>query len=139
MKPLQTLFIIASLLLLSCTPQTTVEEIPDHQPANPKTWSPAGKIYVCHDTYENSPAEDKYWALVLNFFTEDSVVKYQTPNRDISYHADYMRLVDSTRYDMDYPNIIYYSLAGGTSNITVIDTATLYWKAIDITYGIIHN
>lgn len=110
-----------------------------HQPAHPSSWSPSGHVYVYETTWEGSHATDNYWVWVLDFFGKDSVVKYQTPNRDLTYSTAHMYLVDSTKYEMDYPTIIYHSLAGGTSPITIKDTLTLYWKAIDVTYGMIHN
>ncbi len=107
MKLTKTLILIAALALGACTPQTTVDDVPDHQPANPKTWSPAGKVYVCHDTYENSPAEDKYWAWVLNFINDDSIVMFETPNRDLSYNEQAYCVVfpDGASYTLDYPNV----------------------------------
>lgn len=136
MKPLYMIFLLAALALGACTPQTTVDDVPDHQPANPKTWSPAGKIYVCHDTYENSPAEDKYWAWVLNFFTEDSLVRYETPNRDLSYHDFTAHIIDSLRISVDYPTISYKN-GGYNITLTYKDTLTIVDAGNNVTYSLI--
>lgn len=87
------------------TKKDGTDTIPLHQPTD-STWSPVGHIYVYETTYKNSPAPDKYWAWVLNFYDFCFVVEYETPNRDLSYHQDYLRTVDSVIYRLSYPNLL---------------------------------
>lgn len=108
-----------------------------HQPSDPATWSPSGHVYVYETTWENSTDADHYWAYVFNFYSEDSCVKYETPNRDLTYHEISMRTVDSSRYEMHYPTADYYSLAGGTVDIQFKDTTSFFYSGLSITYSLI--
>lgn len=137
------LFALCALALLGCEDNTKQANTNNDKEENtiPYWWSPAGHIYISETTLEDSPADDNYWVFVLNFFSKDSIVKYETPNRDLSYHEDFLQLVDSSRWVRKEKNtILYYSLAGGTVDITVIDTATLLFNANgNITYCLIHK
>lgn len=137
------LFALCALALVGCEDNTKQANTNNDKEENtiPYWWSPAGHIYISETTWENSPADDRYWVWVLDFFSNDSVVKYQTPNRDFTYHDDFMGLVDSTRWERkDNSTILYYTLSNGSaSEMLIIDTTTIYWKSMDITYSIIHN
>lgn len=136
------LFALCALALVGCEDNTKQADTNNDKEENtiPYWWSPAGHIYISETTWENSPADDKYWVFVLNFFSNDSIVKYQTPNRDLSYHEDFLPLVDSTRWvRKDKNTILYYSLAGGTSEMLIIDTSTIYWESLDKTYSMIRK
>ncbi|MGM9838054.1 MAG: hypothetical protein ACI30A_06170 [Paludibacteraceae bacterium] len=106
-----------------------------NQPADPATWSPAGKVYVYHHTYDKSPAEDKYWAWVLDFFSEDSLVRYETPNRDLSYSDFSSHTIDSIRYSLSYPTISYEN-GGYIITLVYKDTLTIIDKSNEISYSI---
>lgn len=107
-----------------------------HQPANPAMWSPAGHIYIYETTWENSPAADHYWVWVINFYSDGEVVEYETPNRDLSYHLDYLNTIDSTSYYTEYPILKYNSPAVlGYIDMVFSDTLSLYWKANNVTYS----
>lgn len=92
-----------------------------------KTWYPAHKIFVSETTYEKSPTQDNYWAFVLNFYDPTHVVKYQTPNRDLTYHKNYMNLVDTMTYSYSYPTIYckYADVSLGVVEINVTNSQTL--------------
>lgn len=135
------LFALCALALLGCEDKQPYVNTDKEDNSIPYWWSPAGHIYIYEQTWEGSPADDRYWVWVLDFFSNDSVVKYQTPNRDFTYHDDFMGLVDSTRWERkDNSTILYYTLSNGSaSEMLIIDTTTIYWKSMDITYSIIHN
>lgn len=128
MKPLQTLFIIASLLLLSCTPQTTVDEVPNHQPKYQSTWSPVGKWYVSENTQDGNG----YFGVraVWHFITADSVERWETDADDIfdtSLSPNYERFVYKTKYPK-----LYYDfesiLVGRSSSFEFADTCSFAWS-----------
>lgn len=128
------------LLFASCEPSEPSrggDTTTSHQPSNPSAWSPVGKTYICETTWENSPASDRYWAWVIKFYSEGEVVEYETPNRDLSYHPDYLHIIDSTIYTINYPTLTYYSLAGGTVPMVFKDTLTLRFDANDVTYTLL--
>lgn len=132
--------LLLMLALVGCEDKQPYVNTDKEDNSIPYWWSPAGHIYISETTWEGSPADDKYWVWVLDFFSKDSIVKYQTPNRDLTYHDYFIGLVDSTRWERkDNSTILYYSLAGGTSEMLIIDTSTIYWKSMDITYSIMHN
>ena len=128
MKPLKILCIIASLLLLSCTPQTTVEEVPNHQPKYPSTWSPAGKVYVSENTQDGNG----YFGVraVWHFITADSVERWETDADDIfdtSLSPCYERFV----YEIKYPKLYYdfaTILVGRSSWFEFSDTCSFDWS-----------
>lgn len=123
------IFIMAAAMsLVACnqnTPDDTKKggDTQTNQPADPSTWSPVGKMYVCDSTWKDSPADDKYWGWVFHFITKDSVVKYETPNRDLSYSEFSMNTIDSIRYEISYPTISFYCIGiSGTIDTDFPDT-----------------
>ena len=139
------IFIMAAALSLVACNQNTPDDTKKggdtptslNQPSDPASWSPEGHIYIYETTWDDSPAADHYWAYVFNFYSEDSCVKYETPNRDLTYHEISMRTVDSSRYDMHYPTADYYSLAGGTVDIQFKDTTSFFYSGLSMTYSLI--
>lgn len=137
------IFIIAAALCLAACSQnepTDTKKGGDttslHQPSDPATWSPAGHVYVYETTWENSPAADHYWAWVIKFYSGREVVEYETPNRNLSYHQDFLHTVDSTSYYTEYPILKYNSPAVlGYIDMVFNDTLSLYWKANNVTYS----
>lgn len=95
----KSLFIISLVCFLFCGCSTKEQEpIETHQPQFPRSWSPMGKVYVCETTWENSPSVGHYWAFVLDFFSTDRVVRYETPNKDLTYHDDFLNTIDTLFY-----------------------------------------
>ena len=103
-----------------------------HQPSNPATWSPAGHIYIYETTWENSPAKDKYWVWVLDFISKDSVIWYETHERNLS--TEYARPCEKTTYELTYPKLILHLDTG--RELTFTDTTTIHvpiWGVFDYT------
>lgn len=131
MKRLVPVFVFCLLWCVSCE-QNDPKRGGDsslNQPSDPASWSPVGKTYVCDTVWQNSPAEDKYWGWVIHFFSKDSCVKYETPNRDLTYHECALQTIDSSRYDMHYPTADYYSTVGGTVDFQFKDTTQIFVPA----------
>lgn len=93
------LSVCLALCLAACNNQNEPEPTPDHQPANPKTFSLAGKMYVGDEIM--SMADGLFSVYV---FTEDSVWHYETPNSDYSPTTNQYYLCETT-YILKYPNI----------------------------------
>lgn len=127
----------AAITFTSCnqnTPDTKKggDSTTSHQPANPATWSPAGHVYVYETTWENSPAADKYWVWVLDFISKDSVIWYETYERDLS--TKNAQPCERTKYDMNYPKLNLHLDTG--RELTFIDTTTIHapiWGVFDYT------
>lgn len=96
-----------------------------HQPSNPASWSPQGHVYIYETTWENSPASDKYWVWVLNFYSKDRCVKYETPNRNLTYHECSMQTVDTLQYSVEYPHLFLYVWGSKDNPLDFKDTITL--------------
>ena len=134
----------AALSLVACnqnTPDDTKKggDTPtsQHQPSDPATWSPVGHVYVYETTWENSPASDHYWVWVLDFISKDSVMVYQTPNRDLSYHSDFMHLVEPNSYIIEYPKLTRYYLTTEARYLEFNDTTTIVSTGLNQTYTIL--
>lgn len=94
------------LLLFGC--QTQKDVTPDHQPKDPKTWSPVGKTYI----------SDEGWGVY--FYSKDSVtIMMKHPiNRD---------------YRLEYPSVYY----GKSSEwLHFEDTTTLVGGLLHREYGV---
>ena len=91
------LSVCLALCLAACNNQNEPE--PNHQPANPKTFSLAGKMYVGDSEMIPELADGRF--LVFSF-TTDSIFYYQTSNTDLSPMGDFYR---KTTYELKYPNI----------------------------------
>lgn len=63
------------LLLFGC--QTQKDVTPDHQPKDPKTWSPVGKTYI----------NDEGWG--VKFISKDSVRELLMYPANIAYRLEY--------------------------------------------------
>ena len=103
-----------------------------NQPANPATWSPAGHIYVYETTWENSPAADHYWVWVLDFISKDSVIWYETYERDLS--TKNAQPCERTTYRRTYPKLLLNLDTG--RELTFTDTLTIradIWGGFDYT------
>ena len=125
---LSLLFALFTCILMACTPQTTVDDVPDHQPANPKTWSPAGKTYI-----SEMEIDGEYWAYGYKFLSEYAGIRFQTPNKDLTFHEDYMNLVEDFTYKLDYPN-----LQTGKLGFSIFsDTLTFYHKGLSLTFTLL--
>lgn len=108
--------------------------IDNHQPKNPKTWSPANKIYISETTYENSTASDKYWVWVLDFISKDSVIWYETDKLDLTYNG--CPAYERCKYKLEYPNITLYFSIYDTRELKFIDTTKIDASIWDIVYTI---
>ena len=106
------LSVCLALCLAACNNQNEPE--PNHQPANPKTFSLAGKMYV--SSYETNENLADGCFLVFSF-TTDSIFYYQTSNTDLSPMDNFIEV----NYN-PYPEII-----------TMQDTLTIDY------YGSIHR
>lgn len=132
------IFIMAAALsLVACnqnTPDDTKKggDTQTNQPANPSTWSPVGKMYVCDTTWSKSPASDKYWAWVLDFFSKDSAVWYETELRDLTYNGS--MAYERVSYDIDYPNLTLHFHANEDRPLVFKDTTVLRSDWWDVTY-----
>ena len=93
------LSVCLALCLAACNNQNEPE--PNHQPANPKTFSLAGKMYV-GDSKTMSGWTDGWYAVYK--FSADSIWRYDTPNKDFSPQIDQSYLSKAT-YTLKYPNI----------------------------------
>lgn len=127
----------AALSLVTCnqnTPDDTKKggDTQTNQPADPSTWSPVGKRYVCDTTWSKSPAADKYWAWVLYFFSEDSAVWYETELRDLTYNGS--MAYERVSYDIDYPNLTLHFHANEDRPLVFKDTTVLRSDWWDVTY-----
>lgn len=103
-----------------------------HQPSDPATWSPAGHIYVYETTWENSPASDNYWVWVLDFISNDSVIWYETYERDLS--TKNAQPCERTTYEIVYPKLLLHLDTG--RELTFTDTLTIHadiWGGFDYT------
>ena len=115
MKPLYMIFLLAALALGACSSQTLTleEETPQHQPENPATWSPAGKVYVSENTCSGNGHDN--WSAVFVFHSQtferwetydDSIFdKTKSPNAEtFSYRLEYPQLyqVSSHTYESIY-------------------------------------
>jgi len=93
-----------------------------HQPANPDTWSPVGKMYVC-DRSNDNPYDYDYFMHVIYFFSKDSALSYGTTNRDLSPMPEQPYYTPSA-YRVSYPNVTF--VMGADDGIGVFsDTLTL--------------
>ncbi len=118
------LSVCLALCLAACNNQNEPE--PNHQPANPKTFSLAGKMYV--SSYETNENLADGCFLVFSF-TTDSIFYYQTSNTDLSPMDNFYR---KTTYELKYPNIeVNYNPY--PEIITMQDTLTIDY------YGSIHR
>lgn len=128
MKPLYMIFLLAALSLGACTPQTTVEEVPNHQPKDPSTFSLVGKTYI-----SEMEIDGEYWAYGYKFLSEYAGIRFQTPNKDLTFHEDYMNLVEDFTYKLDYPN-----LQTGKLGFSIFsDTLTFYHKGLSLTFTLL--
>lgn len=93
------LSVCLALCLAACNNQNEPEPTPDHQPANPKTFSLAGKMYVGTSETISVLANGSYEVFS---FTTDSIFYYQTSNTDLSPMGDFY---SKTTYTLEYPNI----------------------------------
>lgn len=112
------------LLLVSCEKKDPVDPAKLNQPEDPATWSPAGHIYIYETTWEESPASDKYYVWVLDFISNDSVLWYETYERDLS--TDNAQPYKRTTYTLSYPKLNLNLDTG--RELTFIDTTTIYAK-----------
>ncbi len=135
MKKYIFLLLFLPLVVVGCKSNDPDENL--NQPTDPSAFSVTGKIYISETTYEKSPAEDKYWVDVLYFFSSDSCIAYQTPNRDLTYHNDFLHLVAPCSYTLSYPDLTLLFTYGSAKEyryLTFTDTTTIDAKVWDKTY-----
>ena len=78
-----------------------------HQPANPATWSPVGKMYIVDISgADKNPYGYSYFMHVVHFFSKDSALQYCTTNHDLSPQPDKPYYTPS-RYQVSYPDVIF--------------------------------
>lgn len=130
--------VLALTVFASCNQNEPKPKEEINQPSNPYTWSPVGKTYIFETTWDGSPSPGHYWVWVIKFYSQREVVEYETPNKDLSYHEDYLHTIDSTYYSVHYPTIEYHSPAGGISPMIFIDTTTIQWDANNVTYTLLN-
>ena len=128
MKPLYMIFLLAALALGACTPQTTVEEVPNHQPKDQSTFSLVGKTYI-----SEMEIDGEYCAYGYKFLSEYAGIRFQTPNKDLTFHEDYMNLVEDFTYKLDYPNLQTGKLCFSIFS----DTLTFYHKGLSLTFTLL--
>ena len=119
--------LVCILAMIGCEVQN-VDDTKPIEPTIPANWSPAGKVFVYETTWEKSPAVDRYWVWVRTFYTKDSLISYETSNRDLSYNLDYSYLIDTLSYTYkDQIKQIDISRFGEIAySFDIIDTCTLY-------------
>lgn len=90
-----------------------------HQPANPATWSPNGHRYAA--PYEG----DDYGFYVYQFFSQDSVLAYQTIKSDYSLDEEYQYTYKQVgHYTIDYPCLI---IGRENLKLTFRDTTEIFY------------
>ncbi len=125
-----------ALITISCEQPVSEQDL--NQPRDPKTFSLVGKTYISETTYDKSPTEGHYWVFVLNFFSADSVVMYQTPNKDLSYHTMASHTIEPCSYTLSYPELTLWVIGKVEYRpLTFIDTTTLYSSWWERTYTIL--
>ena len=114
------LSVCLALCLAACNNQNEPEPTPDHQPANPKTFSLAGKMYV-GDSKTVEGLEYGWYDIFV--FTEDSVWDYQNTNSNFAPNTDQYYYYETT-YVLKYPNIEINAYPW-PEVITMVDTLTI--------------
>lgn len=129
--------LLAAAMLAACNTNTPDDpkrgDTQTNQPANPSTWSPAGKQYVY--TYEDEGTHE-----VLEFISKDSIYIYDTPNSDYTYNdginpATGMGYsISKSIYAVEYPDLF---IGSNRRKMTFNDTTSIYypaWTTHGITY-----
>lgn len=120
------LSVCLALCLAACNNQNEPEPTPDHQPANPKTFSLAGKMYV-GDSKTVTWLADGWYSVIV--FTKDSIKMYDTTNTDFSPLADVV-FTRNTSYTLKYPTI-EINYFPWPEEVTMPDTLTIdFWTNI---------
>ncbi len=122
----------AAITFTSCnqnTPDDTKkggDSTTSHQPANPATWSPVGKIYTRDRSTNNAYGYD-YFIEVVTFYTKDSAVWYGTIHSDLTPMDDYY---NPASYKLNYPALTFtFGIDKDEYHFT--DTLTLYCNTSD--------
>ena len=97
-----------------------------HQPANPATWSPNGKTYVCDRSDRNPYNVTEFWE-VIRFTDAINAVYYGTTNKDLTPVEDNVDMqIQRARYATSYPALtLDFEIA--ESHLSFTDTLTLKW------------
>ncbi len=117
------LSVCLALCLAACNNQNEPEPTPDHQPANPKTFSLAGKMYVGTSETTSGVADGSFYVYI---FTADSIKRYITPNSDYTPIENQPYLSNST-YILKYPDIEANEYPWPRV-FTMIDTLTIQYN-----------
>lgn len=128
MKPLYMIFLLAALALGACTPQTTVDDVSDHQPKDQSTFSLVWKTYI-----SEMEIDGEYCAYGYKFLSEYAGIRFQTHNKYLTFHEDYMNLVEDFTYKLDYPNLQTGKLCFSIFS----DTLTFYHKGLSLTFTLL--
>lgn len=131
--------LLLMLALVGCEDNTKQADTNNDKEENtiPYWWSPAGHIYISETTWENSPADDKYWVWVLDFFSKDSALWYETDLRSLEYNG--CPAYERVGYDFIFPNklILYFSPNKSEERVLFFnDTTSIDASIWDITYTI---
>lgn len=133
MKKLLPMLLLA-VIVAGCDSHNLSEQ-DKNQPLYPTMWSPVGKVYIYEETWEKSSAEDKYWVWVLDFFTEDSVLWYETDLRSLEYNGSNAYARET--YKLKYPNLTLYTPSMDPRRLFFIDTTTIDAPGWGIVYTIL--
>ena len=124
MKKLLFLLCVCALCACEINEPNREDDTQKHQPADPTTWSPAGKYYTYLDTI-SAP----YKLVVFNFATRDTFYKYSITNPDYPIYLEYADdnyEIGERSYTLDYPNVIVENEV----RERFIDTLTLQWGTL---------
>ena len=128
MKRLFYAFVLALALVGCKKEEPVVDQAKLNQPENPRTWSPAGKMYV-------APFGGKSYGFYVKVFSKDSILSYQSLHSDYSIDESYDMLLKRTMmYELNYPNV-FIQTGSYDVEMKFIDTTqfTLGWEGGDKT------
>ena len=137
MQPSNTILaLLCVFTLISCNqdePDDTKKDgdtpTSQHQPSDPATWSPVGKMYVSDISGEdkNPYGYEQFWH-VINFFSKDSAYSYCTIYNDLTPMPE-MDFNTYSSYKMAYPKV-FFTVGIDKSEASFTDTLTIIGSSI---------
>ncbi len=115
--------LLCAICFISCESNNPESEKETHQPANPATWSPNGKTYVC-STSDYNPHDYAYFINSIEFIKyNEAFVKGTTYSEyPIPSEGEFSR---ATNYTCEYPNVIINGVDSDGYSFVFVDTLTL--------------
>lgn len=126
------LFFLVTAVIITACDKNNQQQTPFNNQKN--DFSLNGKTYVYETKCVNNCVYGTTidWYCVLKFISKDSVIVYETPNKDLSYGETYDYIVDTCHYTLDKKDIKIECTYKYTFNL--VDTATIYSETWGYTY-----